>query len=55
MVVHRPAMADDVIDLGAAAFEAAGIHGRDFIYQYVADRAFVRAVREGPARLARLS
>ena len=51
VVVHRPAMADDVIDLGAlrqAAFEAAGIHRRDFIfYQYVADRAFVRAVREG--------
>ncbi len=51
VTVHRPGAADEIVDLAAlrqSAFAGAGITRRDFIfYQYVADRAFVHAVREG--------
>ena len=51
VIVHRPGVADDPVDLATlrqAAFARAGITRRDFIfYQYVGDRAFVHAVRGG--------
>lgn len=51
VIVHRPGVADETVDLAAlreAAFARAGIRRRDFIfYQYVGDRAFVHAVRGG--------
>ena len=51
LVVHRPGAASERPDLGAlreSRFAELGIDRRDFIfYQYVADRAFVRSVRDG--------
>jgi predicted dehydrogenase len=50
-IVHRPRADDEIVDLPALreeAFVAAGIGRRDFLfYQYLVDRLFVRAVREG--------
>lgn len=49
--VHRPGTEDELVDLAALrerAFVAAGIDRRDFLfYQYLADRAFIHAVRDG--------
>ena len=50
LVVHRPRVAPEAVDLGAlreAAFASSGVQRRDFIfYQYLADRAFVHAMRD---------
>ncbi len=50
LVVHRPGSGDERIDLPAlrdATFSSAGVGRRDFVfYQYLGDRAFVRAVRD---------
>jgi predicted dehydrogenase len=51
MAIHRPGVKVERPDLGAlrrAQFAAAGIARNDLLfYQYVADRSFVRAVRDG--------
>jgi 1,5-anhydro-D-fructose reductase (1,5-anhydro-D-mannitol-forming) len=50
LIVHRPNVASEPVDLGPlreVAFTTSGVHRRDFIfYQYLADRAFVHAVRD---------
>ena len=50
LIVHRPGVASEPVDLAPLreiAFSSSGVQRRDFIfYQYLADRAFVRAVRD---------
>ena len=51
LVIHRPRAASERPDLAALRdgyFDSLGVSRRDFVfYQYLADRSFVHAVREG--------
>jgi predicted dehydrogenase len=53
MTIHRPGVGPERLDLDGLRrewFDAEGIGRRDFLfYQYLADRSFVRAVRDGRA------